>query len=1184
MSVKWTDQQSEAITSRGENILVAAAAGSGKTAVLVERIIRKITDSENPVSVDKLLVLTFTEAAASEMKRKISDAIDKKIEENPKDEWLRQQSMRVGSACISTIHSFCRRIITNNAHLTDLPADFTMVDDTENCVLKDSAVNEVLEAFYKNIDKQEGFAQLAEGFGGVKNDLALREIILKMYEFSQSLAYPNRWFKAVRDSYRQVYLGGDVSDSAWCEPVTELVYEYVSDISNIMDILCDIADKEFMTDDYQEDYHKVYFDTLRDNFNAEIEACGDLRTKEGRGALKLFISSFKLPTERNQKDYEPELKKRVADLKKMINEKKKSAAAILEIFGGEEAERLGKCYPSVRALCNVVRMTARTHERMKRERGCIDFNDLEHGLLRLICNARGEETPLCGKLRDTFDEILLDEFQDTNNLQFEIFSRISKKEGNLFMVGDVKQSIYKFRNADPSIFLNLYKEYGKSKGGKLIRLFKNFRSRQEVINSVNFVFSSVMSVKTGGINYTEEEYLIYGAEYKGDGGYNTELLIPDAVETEELSQAEAAAERIRRLVCDEKLLVTDQESRELRPVRYGDVAVLATNWSDCSGVEKALNDSGIAAVCEKSSHYLDSVEVATIMAFLQIIDNPIQDIPLIAVMRSPIFAFNGDDLAEIRGCRRKGSFYDALCAAANSGNEKAIHFVEVLEDLRSSAMYMGVDEIVRKICNDLQYISLVGAMDRGKLRIENIKLLLARCADFESGSMTGLFNFVKYIEMLKENGRDLKSASLSGDARDAVQIMTIHKSKGLEFPVVLMYGLEKGFNYTDINKGIIWDGDMGIGINYVDIKKRIRYNIPARDVVRNKMQKEIRAEQMRLLYVGMTRAKEKLIISARLHTRGALYKKSGFDREGRMYSVFAGSADSMREWVWGSVLRHPNGKQLRELTERWDIVPPASENSKFDILMGIHKKSAEDVWSAEQAETAIEFDRGELKDKLDYRYEYSDLSKLPIKMSVSEMKRRRMPEEDYSYGLLKRPQSLMTDRDEMNSAEKGTVTHFVLQHMDILDTESEESVKAQADKMVENGLLTLKQREAVDTDAVFGFFDSELGRRLKAAEKYEREFDFYMLIPPTEAESGINADGADDVILQGIADCFFYTDDGIILIDYKTDRVGKSGVNQRSEIYRIQMEYYARGLEAVLKLPVKEKYLYFLNCNEAVAM
>lgn len=1172
MGVSWTDEQIEAIESRGGNILVAAAAGSGKTTVLVERIIRMITDTEKPISVDRLLVLTFTEAAAAEMKRKISAAIDKKLEDLPDNEWLRQQSIKVGSACISTIDSFCRRTIANNAYLTELPSDFSMIDDTENDVLKAKVVDEVLEAYYSRM--KPGFSELVTGFGGIKGDDALRGIVLDMYDFVRALAYPNRWFKYVKASYRN----GDISDgkTVWEESLTGLIYKYVYEMREIIDVLYDLADREFEEDNY----HMIYYRELRESFRTETECTKDV---VGRDRLIGFLRGFKLPTERNQKDYEPERKKQIADLKKMINDRKKSALAIAAAFEDDTIERFKGCGDVVRTLCNIVCLTARLHSREKQERGVMDFSDLERGMLKLLCNSKGEETQLCAKLRDYYDEILLDEFQDTNNLQFEIFSRISKKEGNLFMVGDVKQSIYRFRNSDPSIFLRLYKEYSKGNGGRLIRLFKNFRSRDEVVDSVNYVFSTVMSEKSGGIDYVKDEYLIRGADYKEGGNYRTEIMIPDVEETEdEDSVPLCVAERIRRLVCEERLPVTDKQSGEIRPVRYGDIAVLAPGWAECREVEAALDSVGIAAMCEKSCHYLDSIEVSTLMAFLQIIDNPVQDIPLIAVMRSPMFAFSGDDLAEIRACNKEKSFYDALVTSAES-NKKANDFLRILTELRESSKYMGVDEIVRKICNDLHYMAIVGAMDGGELKKANIKLLLARCADFESGALTGLFNFVKYIEMLKENKSDLKSASSDAEVGDIVRLMTVHKSKGLEFPVVVLYGTEKNFNYTDINKGIIWDSDLGIGISYFDSENRIKYNLPQKAVVRDKMLRETKAEQMRLLYVAVTRAKEKLIISSKLHARGSMYKKVCFDENGRVYPVFSCGADSMREWIWASVLKNETAGELRELAGRGDIVPSLSDFAEFEILTEI-KPRGEVASFADKEYDLNDVDTKEIKDRLNYKYPFSAAARLPIKMSVSEMKRRRMPEEDLSFGLLKPPAALLNGEEEFSAAERGTVTHFVLQHIDFNKTATAAEVEIQTDEMVKRGMITDTQRAIVDTDAVFGFFNSELGRRLKKAEKSEREYDFYMLVPPSEADAEFSGDGAEDIILQGIADCIFYEDDGIVLVDFKTDRVSNESAHKRSEFYRIQTDYYARGLEAALGTVVKEKYLYFLNCGETVKM
>lgn len=1189
MAVNWTKEQLEAITARGGNLLVAAAAGSGKTAVLVERIIRMITDENNPVSIDRLLVLTFTDAAASEMRRKISDAIDKKLSEEPDSEWLREQSIRVGSACISTIHSFCSRILTNNVHLTDLPSEFSLIDDTENKVLQARALDAVLESYYSRIDKKSGFRELVHGWGGIKGDDTLRELVIKLHDFSRSLAYPKKWLHgAWSDGYSHIEKGGAFKDTVWAELLERKLYSSAVKIYDGLKIIWKIVEREVPSD---HNYYAFYYDMMSgfcERFD-KIRACSPSAED-----LAQLIESLEIKTSPRKTILEDSLVKRINRIRdKYVKAEKKECEKLLSVTETDEIGRIARCAPVVRTLCNLVRQTERVHQRYKKEKNVIDFSDLEHGLLGLLVNGRGEETPLCIKLRDYYHEILLDEFQDTNILQFEIFSKLSKQSGNLFMVGDVKQCIYKFRNADPSIFMSLYKSYAKEDGGHLIRLFKNFRSRREVVDSVNYVFYSVMSERLGGVDYTEEEFLINGAVYEGGDCYDTEVIITDAAEAAssdstladfESSELEAmnAAQRIKDLVCRDRLCVTDKESGELREARYGDVTVLCRGSKECNLIEEALIKLGINTISDTGRQYLDSVEVNTVLSYLQIIDNPMQDIPLIAVMRSPMFRFSADELAKIRVCA-KGRFYTALCVAAEN-DAKAADFLDILLDLRECAKYMGADELVWKICNELHYFSIVGAMPNGDLRRANLKLLLERCSDFEQGSLTGLFNFIKYIEMLKENNKDLAPAKELAAGSDAVRIMTMHKSKGLEFPVAVLFGTAKKFFLKDIQRSIIWDEKLGIGLDYIDTRQRVRFSSPIRKMLESELLNSLKSEEMRLLYVAMTRAKEKLIISTTITSVDNKWIDAEFDSSGALYPLLSDTVMRMRDWILCSLMNSPQAQELRSRAERDDIIPRIDSDAVFNISFAQNIFGEDETnESGEAAEAAFE-NTGDIAERLDYIYPYSELGRLPIKLSVSELKRRRMPEEDFGAGLLRAPVVLTQGDADFGAAERGTITHFVLQHIDITKTDTEGQILSQIEDMVARGMLTKQQGEAVRVDSIVGFFSSELGRRLKAAKRFEREFDFYMLVPPTEVDSDIKSDGADDVILQGIADCFFYEDDGIVLIDYKTDRVGSGGVLKRSELYRMQIDYYAKGLSEILEMPIKEKYLYFLNCSEAVAM
>lgn len=1207
-SVNWTKEQTEAIETRGCNILVAAAAGSGKTAVLVERIIRMICDEKNPVSVDRLLVLTFTTAAAAEMKRKIAAAIDKKLSENPDDERLREQSIKVNSACISTIHSFCSRIIGNNAHLTDLPADYSIItDETENDILKSRALDDVLEEYYRRIDKKNGFRELVLSCGE-QNDNTLREIILKLYDFTQSLAYPKRWFRKVRHAYgTDAKNAEDIRRSDWFIPIKREICGCAGDISDAMHALIDILESEDVPHDNKQ---YIYYFELMHSF-CDIYAALDSDKDDDFKRLCRLIADFKLPRAARTNDAVADIKIKLDFYRlEVIGARLKYAKTLITAFDADNVLRLSRSAAAVNSLCNIVRLTEKTHRRYKLERSVIDFSDLEHELLKLICDSKGRETPLCAKLREHYCEILLDEFQDTNALQFEIFGHIAKPCGNLFMVGDVKQSIYKFRNADPSIFLRLYDEYSDGSGGRLIKLFKNFRSRTEVVDSVNYVFSEIMSRRTGGIDYTADEYLVLGADYpksEEESDYCTEIILNDAAEPKEdpithqkitahEAEAKCAAERIMRLVYKDGIMVTDKDSGELRAVRFGDIAVLASGWEDCLYVEQALGEAGISCFCEKSSHYLDSVEVATVLAFLQIIDNPLQDIPLLAVMRSPIFGFRANELAEIRSGLRDVRFYAAVEKAAED-NEKAAHFVGVLTELRKNSKYMGVDELVQKICRDLDYMSIVSAMPDGEIRCANLKLLQKRCSDFEQGVLTGLFNFTQYIERLKENSKDLSPANKSADFDNTVTVMTIHKSKGLEFPVVLLFGTDKRINKTDMTKRVIWDADLGLAADYVDTRQRIMYRMPQKELIAAELCRGLYAERMRLLYVAMTRAKEKLIISASItKSAGSAWKNAMFGDDGRMLSDSVLAASNLRDWVWGAMLLHPDGGVFRESAERLDIIPrndclgsyivydSCDMDKVLDRTYGAALDKAAAAESAENADSA-DADGGtdELRRMLKFTYTHNGAAMLPLKLSVSELKRRQMPEDDYTVNLISPKSGLIHNTDEISAAERGTVTHYVMQHIDIHRTDGADDIISQINDMTNSGMINRAQRDAVDIKAIAAFFESPLGTRLKAARDYRREFDFYMLVPAKEAEPTADENGG-DIMVQGIADCLFFEEDGIVLIDYKTDRVSADGVQKRSEMYRIQTDYYARGLTEVLGMPITEKYLYFLNCGAAVKM
>ncbi len=1187
MSVKWTEKQLEAITSRGENILVSAAAGSGKTAVLVERIIRIITDENNPVSIDRLLVLTFTEAAASEMKRKIAEAINKKLEENPESKWLKEQAIKVSSASISTIHAFCSRIITNNAHLTDLPADFSLVDNTENKVLQRQAVDFVMENYYSRIDKKAGFRELVLGWSDIKGDENIRQLIVRLHNLSRSLAYPKKWLSRIyNDGYKVIKDGEGIEDSLWMEQIKILVLGHYYNISDGMEKILSIIENEIPKD---HPMYAYYYETCT-SFKKECEGL-DFDIDEDFNKLCEIIKSYKIknaPKKTGVEDIVPRLNYlRDEFIKKSVN----SVAQILSVFEDENLRRISMCEPVVKTVCKLVRLTEKIHQSYKKEKAVIDFNDLEHNLFKLLVDEKGEDTPLCKKLREYYYEILVDEFQDTNSLQFEIFSHLSKVNGNLFMVGDVKQSIYKFRNADPSIFLSLYKKYKKDDGGRLICLSQNFRSRNQVVDSINDIFDVVMSERCGEIDYADEERLVCGASYPENNNCETEVIVTDLSDTErkdelidelmtENIEARAVAERIKKLVCVDGFKVFDKETDAMRKVKYGDVAVLCKTMSEKLMIEEELIQLGISSITDGGQHYMTTVEVATLIAFLQIIDNPIQDIPLIAVMRSVLFKFSVEELAKIRTFE-KGRFYNAVYKASLK-DKKTADFLEYLNELRACSKYMGVDELVRKICADKQYFALIGAMPSGEIRKSNVKIFLEKCADYEKGAIKGLFNFVKYVEMLKETDEDIVPVRDNTSEAESVKIMTIHKSKGLEFPVVVVFRVGKNFNRDFLKDRIICYEKASLGLDYIDTRQRVRFPLPTREIIKNRIELSDIAEEMRLLYVALTRAKEKLIISASVSSRMNNWKKAEFTEDGRLLPCCALSVSSMRDWIFSALLKHPSGGLLRDMGDRYDVIPSLKTSAEFKIYSAEFYGDTDDGFDENTVE-AVTYDDTDVAERLDYKYPYSHLAKLPIKMSVSDVKRRQAEEEVF-VGSLMSTDRLISKTDEINAAEKGIINHYVIQHIDENKTNSLKDVEEQIEDMVKKAIINVEQRSVVDTNSIYKFFSSDIGIRLKNADRVEREFDFYMLADYNEIDKNANSEFAEPVILQGISDCFFYEGDEIVLIDFKTDRVDANTMGKRAEAYRLQLDYYSRGLSKVLGVNVKEKYLYFLNCGELVKM
>lgn len=1196
MAIPWTAQQLQAIEANGQNILVAAAAGSGKTAVLVERIIRKICDKVNPVSVDRLLVLTFTDAAASEMKRKIANAISQKLQEDPENPWLRQQSLLVHSSHISTIHSFCKTILQNNIHATDLPADFSLIDEIENQVLRNQALDAVLDSYYKRIGKKEGFRDLAIGYGGVKTDDNLRDIVLKLYDFVQSLAYPTRWLRDATAQYRIADKTKSLDQTIWKTFIFSFAHDYIAELQDVFARIQVILDTKIPKD------HKFYgyYQTLVSMFDQFSDSVSSAETIQDLVTARDNFIITKAPPKTGLDET------LVAELTYLRDQLVKPTliefAELLTQTTWDRQQYIHRCGPRIRALKQLVRQTARLHQSMKRERSVLDFNDLEHEMIRLLSDKKGNPTPTARKLQQRFQEILVDEYQDTNNIQDTIFRLISGENQNLFMVGDLKQSIYKFRNAEPAIFAEKYKNYCQGNGGLCIRLFQNFRSRDQVVDTVNGIFHKIMTQQTGGLDYTTEEYLVRGATYpESTSQYQTEILLTDTAKDrysedspylkQSPTQLEAitVARRIRSLVENESMQITDKETGLLRPIRLGDIAVLIRKKKLATDLEQVFTEYNIPCISENGSRYLSSLEVMTVLSFLQIIDNPKQDIPLLAVLRSAMFDFSPDYLVKIRLCGT-GCYYDRLKAAAEQGFEPVIDFLAILEDLRLKSEHMGVDELIWEICHTLQYMSLVGAMPGGRVRQANLNLLYERASEFEQGALHGLFHFNAYLENLRQQKGDFVGAKPFSAENDTVTILTIHKSKGLEFPVVILCGMDKKFNETDLSNSILWNEKTGLSMDYVDTVARVRYQTLPKTLTRLTASRDMRAEEMRLLYVALTRAKEKLILSAVTGSTDNKWMDTLYNNDKKSFVGYINHRSNPRDWVLSALLSHPESRPLREFAQRVDLLPDLEQAYPLSVQIINHETAPLSIPLCAQPEpTLSKAEPGELPNTLleqvTYTYPHQGLTLTPVKLSISELKRRQMPEEDYVPSLLRGTPNLLSDTSHINAAERGTIIHFVMQHIDFSALQSLGDVELQLETMVSQGLISPQQRSVISAKDIYEFFRQPLGRRLQQADRYYREFDFYTQIPAGAiCEELTDADQNEPVLLQGIADCFFFEDGEIVLIDYKTDRISSENAIVHSEQYRVQITCYAQALSRIFHCPVREQYLYYLHCKTAVSM
>ncbi|MBR7164389.1 MAG: helicase-exonuclease AddAB subunit AddA [Clostridia bacterium] len=1180
MARNWTSAQSEAIFARHADLLVAAAAGSGKTAVLVERIIQRITDAEQPVDLDRLLVVTFTNAAAAEMRQRIGAALSEKLEQDPANELLSRQLALLPRASVTTIHAFCHKILRSNFNLLGLDPGFSLADPTENELIRLAALEEVIDEMYEDPIFAENFLKLTEAYLNIKHTDSFYGLINHIYDFAMSLPDPVNWLRQSAESFL-----AEEAKPFDETPVAVLVLDAgkgkAEAVIKKYDAMIHMADRD--------EGGEVLVPFLRQEQRmfqllAGSETYSDFYRQLDKIAFKT------IPTV--PKGAVPRYREAIRAMRDDVKGKdvKKLTEELFFLPAEEQSELLRKLYPLMQCLSETVLRLMRRFDEKKNEKNLLNYNDLEHGCYRLFTDENGQPTELAQSVREQFDEILIDEYQDTSALQEAIFQSI-KKEGGLFLVGDVKQSIYRFRNTNPLLFRekkDRYLEDAEAIERKII-LSKNFRSRAEILDGINFVFSRIMSTEAGEIDYNEEEMLYPGASYPDMAKplpAETELCLIETGEQlkdeDELETVEAeailAAQKIQKLI-ESGYQVLGKDG--VREIRYRDICILMRSTKNTAACfADTLSAFGIPCYSDAGSSFLQSEEITVMLSLLKIIDNPHQDIPLLSVLRSQLYSLTPDELAEIRLADRKSDFFDALTKRAEQTDRLGIRladFLASLSDYRLKSRQMDTAELVWYLYMQTGFYEAQATLSGGALRRLNLRLLYTRAAAFSKTGLKGLYSFIRFIDEYQAIGGDYDAARSIGEEQDVVRIMSIHKSKGLEFPVVILAGTGRRFNVRDLTEKVLIHSELGYGPQYIDTDLGIVYNNAARAAVKQVMHKETLSEEMRILYVAMTRAREKLImLGSGKNLAGQIKKCAPGAREKQVSGFFALEARSYLDWLFMALLSHPDGALLRELSET-EVVVPVEDAARFALEWVM----AEDLLMPQMQQAQKTDGDGltpePLMPMLDYAYAHQEETDLPAKITVTEVKRAMAEQEPDSVYLYPRPEFLKRHTGHITAAEAGTAMHTVLEHLNFHTCDTLQDICNQIAVLQKNGVLTEEEAKAVPKESIFLFLQSELGVRLRRAQLVKKEVTFGIC---ADAKNLLGRPG--QVMLQGMIDCVMFEEEGISIIDYKTDR-GDSP-EEILKNYSIQLDCYRQAAEQLYGQKVLHCYLYLFSHNTCIEM
>jgi len=1226
-SIQYTPEQEAAIKFRGGSLLVSAAAGSGKTKVLVDRLLSRVDEGED---IDSFLVITYTRAAAFELRERIYEDLLAKLAKSPGNKRLRRQSLLCRGAPIGTIHTFCAEVLRENAHLVRLPTDFRILDQNESKIMMTGIAGDITEKAYDETGENPGFTSLVDAITEGRDDNKLIETLLEIYIKVQSIPNPNAW---IEDQIKKLSLVG-MGDILETDCGVYIFNKMRTSVDNSYKEMSDLRMEMANYPEFEEKYSKSVDNTIKQ--------------------ISKFIKAFDIGwdeavKQKNMESVQPnrisgytELKDIRTQCLKNLNKRTEE----LTISSSEHIMWMKLLGPAITALYELLLKFDAAYKEEKRKKAAVDFSDLEHLTLSLLVDeSTAEKTNLAENLAKRYKEIMIDEYQDVNAVQDHIFNAISVNKSNVFMVGDVKQSIYRFRLADPAIFLAKYlefKEYREEisgfddKNGTKIHLCRNFRSNVGILNTINCIFSNIMSAGFGEMEYTENESLKTGRitenvkQGKKGKPYIEEKNTPfqldildlsgfDVSESEEKPasikvEADFIAGKIKDILSGD-FMIPDEGGGE-RAAKASDVVILLRSikgkaWQ----YAKSLSDRGIKSEYSSGEDFFEAIEIKMIIALLEIIDNPVQDMQLASVLCGPIYKLSADELAEIRANSPKNNYYEALKSTADDiigSPETALKCKKILDDidqLRSIKSEMSTDRFIWRVYNKTGLLGIVGGQYGGKRRRENLIKLAESARKFEQNGYKGLFGFLEYIRNLRERGLDPADQSLDRQSKDEtsdiVRIMSVHKSKGLEFPIVFFANTASRFNFRDSYKSVVFHKDLGVGSVFTDRKERVKFTTLARSAIQSRLTDETLAEELRVMYVALTRAKEKLIITSVLKDARNTLGKIKRIKKGKVAPQVMLSMQSMAEWLLTGVRESFDSLDLTVKTS----MEAVTENLSVRIVPVFNNNNSamennvilELVTGVQGLESDLQMQKGDLSIQKnesypeifshyqEFEYPYQTSVDLPSKLTVTGISRMTDPDAERASWIrdsdsenrnYRRPE-FISKRKVLAPVERGLLLHRVMQHIDYKRGSDESEIRKELQRLVNMGMLTSDEIGYIDKTRLIKFFNSSLGGRASTSDYLKKEFKFSILCP---AGKYFPSSSDDRILLQGVVDCFFEEDKKLVVIDFKTDSVSEETVHEKVQKYTPQLDAYCDALSRITNKPVKERYIYFFAIDKAILL